>query len=86
MPDEEDGDVRGRGGAAGSPSAYGHDGSADEVDLYLGTFDDPARFPVGEHVRYGERVVWSDTVDRTPRFRADSGSGEPPVAAGPAAG
>jgi hypothetical protein len=78
--------VRSFCGRCGSPLAYEHDGSADEIDLYLGAFDDPARFPVGKHVHYGERVAWFDTVDRTPRFHASSGSGEPPVATGPAAG
>ena len=78
--------VRSFGGRCGSPLAYEHDGPAGEIDLYLGAFGDAARFPVGTHVHYGERVAWFDTVDRTPRFRASSGSGEPPVATGPAIG
>ena len=59
----------------GSPLAYEHDGSADEIDLYLGVFDDPARFPVRMHVHCGERVAWFDTTDRTPRYHAELGLG-----------
>jgi hypothetical protein len=76
--------VRSFCGRCGSPLAYEHDGSAEEIDLYLGVFDDPAHFPVRMHVHYGERVGWFDTTDRTPRYHASSASGEPPVV-GPAA-
>ena len=73
-------------GRCGSPLAYENDATSDEIDLYLGVFDDPARFPVRQHVHYGERVAWFDTVDRTPRFRAGSTAGEQPMAIGPVGG
>ena len=56
-------------GRCGSALAYENDGSPEEIDLYLGVFDDPGRFPIRMHVHYGERVAWFDTVDHTPRFR-----------------
>ena len=70
-------------GRCGSPLAYEHDDQPDEIDLYLGVFDDPARFPASMHVHYGERVAWFDTVDQTPRFRVSSLAGEPAICVGP---
>ena len=72
-------------GRCGSPLAYEHDDSADEVDLYLGAFDDPGRFPPGKHVHYGERVAWFDTIDHAPRYQTGTGSGELPLTTEPAA-
>lgn len=76
--------VRSFCGRCGSPLAYEHDAMADEIDLYLGVFDEPARFPVLQHVHYGERVAWFDAADHAPRFRASSTTGEQPIATGPA--
>jgi hypothetical protein len=70
-------------GNCGSSLAYEHDHSANEIDLYLGAFDDPGRFPPQKHVHYGERVAWFETTDRAPRYRSSSASGEPPVAVEP---
>lgn len=75
--------VRSFCGRCGSPLAYEHDEDPGEIELYLGTFDDPARFTIRRHANYGERVPWFDTVDQTPRYRESSQSGEPPVAMGP---
>jgi hypothetical protein len=76
--------VRSFCGRCGSPLAYEHEGTPDDVDLYLGLFDDPGRFPPGRHVHYGERVAWYDSIDHAPRYRTGSTSGEPPLADGPA--
>lgn len=64
----------------GSPLAYEHDQSAAEIELYLGALDDPARFPPQHHSHFRERVAWFDTVDRSPRHGAGSGSDEMPPA------
>ena len=77
--------VRSFCGQCGSPLAYEHDNSADEVDLYLGAFDEPDRFPVRKHIHYGERVIWFDTVDNTPRYETNSSSGELPLTVEPVA-
>jgi hypothetical protein len=55
---------------------YENDDSAEEIDLYLGAFDDPARFPPQRHSYFRERLAWFDTVDRSPRYEAGSGSDE----------
>ena len=66
----------------GSPLAYEHDRSPDEIDLYLGAFDEPGAFPAGKHIHVGERVAWFDTVDQTPRHLKGSDGSEAPVAGG----
>ena len=52
----------------GSPLAYEHDRTPDEIDLYLGAFDEPGAFPAAKHIHVGERVAWFDTVDQVPRY------------------
>src|SRR3954451_16518520 len=66
----------------GSPLAYEHDRTPDEIDLYLGAFDEPGAFPAGKHIHVGERVAWFDTVDQTPRHLKGSDGSEAPVASG----
>jgi hypothetical protein len=66
----------------GSPLTYEHDRSPDEIDLYLGAFDEPGAFPAGKHIHVGERVAWFDTVDQTPRHLKGSDGSEAPVASG----
>ena len=68
--------VRSFCGRCGSPLAYENDHSADEIDLYLGALDDPARFPPEHHSHFRERLAWFDTVDRSPRYETGSGSSE----------
>ena len=69
-------------GQCGSPLAYENEATGEEIDLYLGAFDQPDRFPVRQHTHDAERVAWFDTIDRTPRYRRGS-KGEPPVRIGP---
>ena len=71
--------VRSFCGQCGSPLAYEHDNSADEVDLYLGAFNEPDRFPARKHIYYGERVVWFDTVVIYPALRDQFQFGELPL-------
>ena len=58
-------------GRCGSPLAYEHDDSADEVDLYLGAFDDPGRFPPGKHVHYHRTRRINRAADRLGAGSAD---------------
>jgi hypothetical protein len=77
--------VRSFCGNCGSPLAYEHENSAEQIDLYLGAFDDPADFPPRKHVHCRERVAWFETTDHAPRYRADPASGEAPDTIDPAA-
>ena len=70
-------------GRCGSSLAYAHDNSPEEIDLYLGAFDDPGRFPPQMHIHCRERVAWFDTLDRAPRFEAGSTSARAPAAIEP---
>ena len=71
--------VRSFCGRCGSPMAYEHDDSAEEIDLYLGAFDEPARFPPQKHIHCREQVAWFDIVDHSPRYERGSGSAEMPT-------
>ncbi|MGD9511090.1 MAG: GFA family protein [Geminicoccaceae bacterium] len=78
--------VRSFCGRCGSPLAYEHDDAAEQIDLYLGAFDNPAEFPPRKHTHCRERVAWFDTTDHAPRYQAGSDSGEAPTTTEPAAG
>jgi hypothetical protein len=69
--------------SCGSPLTYEYDDFATQIDLYLGAFDDPARFPPQKHVHCRERISWFDTIDHARRYETGSSSGEAPVSIEP---
>ncbi len=61
----------------GTPLTYGADRCADEVHVYVATYDRPQDFPATAHVHYAERIPWFDTKDSHNRYRTGSTRGEP---------
>ena len=59
-------------GRCGTPIAYETERRPGEIDLHLGSLDDPSRFPPSFHVFFGERLAWFDTNDDLPRHERGS--------------
>jgi hypothetical protein len=55
-------------GRCGSPIAYESDRRADQIDLYVGTLDDPAAARPTSHVHAAEQLPWFETTDPLPRY------------------
>ena len=66
-------------GDCGTPIAYESERRPDDIDLHLGTLDQPERFAPTAHVFAAERLPWFDTRDELPRHAAggsDSDGGD----------
>ena len=66
----------------GSPMAYAGARWPKEVHLFIGTLEDPTKFPPTGHANVGEQVAWFDVHDDLPRFEKTSKEGKA-VAKGP---
>jgi hypothetical protein len=66
----------------GSPIAYESERNPQQIDLYLGTLDDPAAVAPTYHAYVEEQLSWFDIADALPRF-AKGSSGKEPVRHGP---
>ena len=56
-----------------------------QVDLYIGTLDDPAAIVPDYHVHAEEQLPWFETTDDTPRY-ARGKTGNEPMRHGPRKG
>ncbi len=63
----------------GTPLSWHGDAQrhADVIELYVGTFDEPATLVPEFHIYYGERVAWYDTADHLPRYGELTSNAEP---------
>ena len=53
----------------GTPISYEAEWNGDVViGFFIGTMDEPNRFPAQKHVAHAERVSWFDASDKLPRF------------------
>lgn len=68
-------------GRCGSPISYMSDRNT-QVDLYIGTLDDPAAAVPEYHVHVAEQLPWFETHDALPRY-ALGRTGNAPVRTGP---
>jgi hypothetical protein len=69
-------------GRCGSPLTYESDRNASQVDIFIGTLDDPASVAPAYHVHTAEQLPWFETADPLPRY-ARGKSGNEPVRHGP---
>jgi hypothetical protein len=69
-------------GRCGSPIAYESDRHPEQIDLYVGTLEDPAIAQASCHVHVAEQLPWFEMVDALPRY-ARSRRGTTPVRHGP---
>jgi len=58
----------------GTPISYESVRWADEVHLFVGTFDDPAQFQPAAHVYVSEQLPWLRLADGLPRYAKTSDS------------
>jgi hypothetical protein len=68
-------------GRCGSPISYASSRSS-QVDLYIGTLDDPAAAVPTYHVHVAEQLPWFETADALPRYEREK-TGNAPVRHGP---
>ena len=61
---------------------YASDRHLNQVDIFIGTLDDPAAIVPTYHVHAAEQLPWFETVDALPRY-ARGKSGNEPVRHGP---
>lgn len=61
----------------GSPMAYAGSRWPKEVHLFIGTLENPAKFPPTGHAHIGEAVAWFDVHDDLPRFERTVKDGKP---------
>jgi hypothetical protein len=69
-------------GRCGSPIAYASDRHPDQIDLYVGTLDEPAAAQPTCHVHAAEQLPWFETTDALPRYERER-RGATPVRYGP---
>jgi hypothetical protein len=69
----EDGVKRSFCGQCGSPISYESDRWRDQVHLYLGIFNDPAKIRPEDHVYCEEKIAWLNLDDDLPHHK---GSGD----------
>ena len=69
-------------GRCGSPMTYQSDRNANQVDILIGTLDDPAAIAPTYHVHVAEQLPWFETADLLPRY-ARGKSGNEPMRHGP---
>jgi len=68
-------------GRCGSPISYASNRSS-QVDLYIGTLDDPAAIVPAFHVHVAEQLPWFETTDALPRYEREK-KNNAPVRQGP---
>lgn len=68
-------------GRCGSPIAYESD-RHEQIDLYVGTLDEPGLVEPACHVHAAEQLPWFEMVDRLPRYEK-SCRGTQPIRHGP---
>ncbi len=68
----------------GSPMTYESARNPQQVDIYIGTLDDPAAIAPAYHVHAEEQLPWFEIADALPRYAAGK-SGSEPVRHGPRA-
>jgi len=73
--------VRRHCGRCGSPLSYTSNRST-QVDLYIGTLDDPAAVAPTYHVHVEEQLPWFEVADALPRYERES-KDRAPVRVGP---
>jgi hypothetical protein len=69
-------------GRCGSPMTYESDRNANQVDIFIGTLDDPMAAVPTYHVHVEEQLPWFETADPLPRY-ARGKTGHEPVRHGP---
>lgn len=69
-------------GRCGAPMTYASARNT-QVDLYIGTLDDPLAAVPTYHVHVDEQLAWFETTDTLPRYARGKSSGDPPVRHGP---
>jgi len=69
-------------GRCGAPIAYEADRHPDQIDLYLGTLEEPTAAIPSCHVHVAEQVPWFETTDPLPRYERGR-RGATPVRFGP---
>lgn len=68
-------------GRCGAPISYTSNRNS-QIDLYVGTLDDPATAAPTFHVHIAEQLPWFETHDRLPRYECGQ-KGNAPVRTGP---
>ena len=68
-------------GRCGSPISYASERNT-QIDLYIGTLDDPAAIVPTFHVHCAEQLPWFETHDALPRYALGQ-SGATPMRHGP---
>jgi len=71
-------------GRCGSPMTYDSERNPQQVDLYIGTLDEPGAIAPAYHVHVEEQLPWFEVADALPRY-AQGKSGHEPVRRGPRA-
>jgi hypothetical protein len=64
-------------GRCGSPITWQSDRSPDEIDLFIGTLDDPGRFAPTLHIHTAEQVRWLEILDDLPRYARERQNAAP---------
>ena len=69
-------------GRCGAPMPYESDRNPNQVDLYIGTLDDPTAAVPTYHAHVAEQLPWFETADSLPRY-AGGKAGNAPIRHGP---
>ena len=64
-------------GRCGAPMTYESERNPNQVDLYIGTLDDPAVAVPAYHVHVAEQLPWFETADMLPRYARGKTGNEP---------
>lgn len=72
QPEEYRYEGRGRAfcGRCGTPLTFQTDDSLDELDVTIGSLDEPQRVPPGDHTWIADRLPWIHLSDGLPTFAA----------------
>lgn len=74
--------VRTHCGRCGAPMTYASTRNLNQVDIFIGTLDDPAAVVPTHHVHIAEQLPWFETADALPRY-ARGKTGNKPLRHGP---
>ena len=64
-------------GRCGAPISYASERNAGQIDLYIGTLDDPAAVAPTYHVHVEEQLPWFEIADALPRYERGSKDATP---------
>jgi hypothetical protein len=70
--------LRGLCAACGTCITYGNEARAGEIDVTLGSLDEPARLAPRMHVWVADKLPWVKIADGLPQFEGSAGSAGPP--------